>query len=167
MLEFMKFIVANIQQRLGCFTLAVVLGLSLVGAMLGGCPLALTRVKSTGGNTATLALGKDINYRERRNVDRFLSSQDAREISNKPSLINDLDWLAKHPQLQAFLKSHPRIRKDSKEHPEVALWSAGGVLSNVRARQGESNSEKIESANKDRRQQVAFLNFLALLMLAY
>jgi hypothetical protein len=164
----LEFIVTSIRQQLDRFTLAIVLGMSLMGPLLGGCLLALTQVKSTSGTLASPAQDKDINRRELGYFDRFLDnhSKDVKELNNKPSLINDLDWMAKHPQLQAFLRNHPRIRKDLKEHPAPS-WSRRSNLSVVSLRQTESRSEKTESANKDAGQQAAFLNLLALLMLAY
>ncbi len=41
----------------------------------------------------------------------------ARELGNKPSLMQDAGYLKKHPELSAFFTEHPEIRDAMNENP--------------------------------------------------
>lgn len=53
-------------------------------------------------------------------TDAFMKNhpQVAGELKNDPNLINDPNYLAKHPQLDNYLAKHPEVRKDWQEHPK-------------------------------------------------
>ena len=42
----------------------------------------------------------------------------AGELKKDPNLINDPNYLAKHPELNNYLAQHPGIRREAEAHPE-------------------------------------------------
>jgi hypothetical protein len=67
--------------------------------------------------------GKDITRNEVRDFDNFLDRHPAieRDLEKNPSLANNADYLARHPELNNFLTSHPRIREDVRQNPRVFM----------------------------------------------
>ncbi len=67
--------------------------------------------------------GKDIAPAELKNFDDFLDKHPAmdKELEKNPSLVNNADYLAKHPELKQFLADHPQIREDVREHPRAFM----------------------------------------------
>ena len=67
--------------------------------------------------------GKDISAAEVKNFDDFLDKHPAmeKELQKNPALVNDPNYLAKHPELKEFLNSHPAVRADLAEHPKVFM----------------------------------------------
>ena len=61
----------------------------------------------------------DINRTELNNFDRYLDDHPevARELRNKPSLIDNPNWLAQHPSTQQFLNNHPGVRQQLAQNP--------------------------------------------------
>ena len=68
---------------------------------------------------------KDITHSEMRNFDQYLDKhQDVRnDLAKNPNLINDPNYLAKHPHLKAFLEQHPNTREELKENPTAFMKS--------------------------------------------
>ena len=54
------------------------------------------------------------------NFDRFLDSHPNvdRELRKNPSLINDPNYLSKHPDLRTFLSKHPNVQRDVTANPQ-------------------------------------------------
>jgi phage-related protein len=67
--------------------------------------------------------GKDISPAEVKNFDEFLDKHPAvdKELRKNPALVNDPNYVAKHPELREFLNNHPAIRQDLAEHPRVFM----------------------------------------------
>ncbi len=67
--------------------------------------------------------GGDITRPEAAQFDRFLDKHPevAEGLQKNPSLINNPQWLAKHPQLQSFLSRHPAVAKELKENPRAFM----------------------------------------------
>ena len=67
--------------------------------------------------------GKDITNAEVKNFDDFLDKHPAieKDLEKNPSLANNSDYVAKHPELGQFLASHPQIRNDLRENPRGLL----------------------------------------------
>ncbi len=65
----------------------------------------------------------DTTLRQLASMDRFLDSH--REISEQlrkdPSLINNRDWVEKHPALQEYLQQHPEVREEFRENPSAFM----------------------------------------------
>ena len=68
----------------------------------------------------------DITRREATNFDRFLDSHPAidHELRKNPALINNSEYIAKHPELKEFLENHPGVREETKETPRYFVRRA-------------------------------------------
>jgi hypothetical protein len=57
------------------------------------------------------------------NMDRFLDShpETAEQLRKDPSLVNNKEFVAKHPELQAYLQQHPGIREEISENPNAFM----------------------------------------------
>ena len=64
-----------------------------------------------------------ITQSELRNWDAYLDKHpDVRnDLSKNPGLIDDPNYLAKHPHLKQFLEQHPNTRAQLKAHPEAFM----------------------------------------------
>jgi hypothetical protein len=67
--------------------------------------------------------GKDISPAEVKTFDDFLDKHPAvnKELRKNPALVNDPNFVAKHPELKEFLSSHPAIRQDLAQHPRIFM----------------------------------------------
>jgi phage-related protein len=67
--------------------------------------------------------GRDIPVAEVRSLDAFLDNHSAieRELRKDPSLANNPDYLAKHPELKGYLDQHPLIRRELAENPRAVI----------------------------------------------
>lgn len=66
---------------------------------------------------------KDITGTELRNFDEYLDHHpnQARDIRNNPRLVDDPQYLAKHPELKEWLDHHPNTRAELRENPKAFL----------------------------------------------
>ena len=67
--------------------------------------------------------GRDIPAAEVQSFDNFLDNHSSieRELRKDPSLANNADYLAKHPELKTYLDQHPLIRQELTKHPRAVL----------------------------------------------
>jgi hypothetical protein len=65
----------------------------------------------------------DTTRRELASMDRFLDSHPelAEQLRKDPSLINNEEFVEKHPELQEFLQNHPGVREEFKENPNAFM----------------------------------------------
>ncbi len=65
----------------------------------------------------------DITRTEVRNFDEYLDRHpnQAREIKNNPRLVDDPQFLTKHPELKEWLDHHPNTRRELREHPNAFM----------------------------------------------
>ena len=65
----------------------------------------------------------DLNRQEVATMDQFVDKNPGieRELSRNPSLVNNADYLAAHPQLQAFLSQHPNVKEEIAENPRYFM----------------------------------------------
>jgi hypothetical protein len=65
----------------------------------------------------------DTTRRELAEMDRFLDSHPevAQQLRKDPSLINNQEFVEKHPELQEFLQNHPGVREEFKENPNAFM----------------------------------------------
>jgi hypothetical protein len=65
----------------------------------------------------------DTTRRELAEMDRFLDGHPevAEQLRKDPSLINNQDFLEKHPALQEFLQNHPGVREEFQENPNAFM----------------------------------------------
>jgi hypothetical protein len=66
---------------------------------------------------------KDTTRAEVRNFDKFLDSHPeiAEDLAKNPSLVNNQEFVNKHPDLKEFLQSHPGVREEVKENPQAFM----------------------------------------------
>jgi hypothetical protein len=95
--------------------------------------------------------GRDIPVQEVKSFDDFMDQHQAieRELKKQPSLLNNADYLAKHPELKMYLDQHPLIRQQLAENPR-ALFRAEKRFDKqenrqVRAERREERIERIET----------------------
>ena len=69
----------------------------------------------------------DITARELRIFDQYLDNHPdvAQALSRNPKLINNPDWLSKHPELKEWLENHPYASKKIKENPRAFMRREG------------------------------------------
>jgi hypothetical protein len=67
--------------------------------------------------------GRDIPAQEVRSLDGFLDKHPAIEsdLRKDPSLANNADYLAKHPDLKTYLDQHPLMRQQLAENPRAVI----------------------------------------------
>lgn len=76
----------------------------------------------------------DITRREIVDMDHFLDKHPeiAEQLRKDPSLIDNREWVARHPELQEYLQSHQRLAEVFRAHPDAFMrdedryeWSEG------------------------------------------
>ncbi len=65
----------------------------------------------------------DITRGELQKFNTFLDNHPgiAKDLQGNPSLVNDPNYLAQHPELKDFLEDHPGVRRELKEHPKFFM----------------------------------------------
>jgi hypothetical protein len=65
----------------------------------------------------------DITRQEIVDMNHFLDEhpETAEQLRKDPSLIDNREWLAKHPELQQYLQSHPRISEAFRANPNLFM----------------------------------------------
>jgi phage-related protein len=68
---------------------------------------------------------RDTSQGEMMSFGRFLSGHSSlgQQLSKDPSLVNNKEWLASHPELGEFLKSHPGARAELTKNPQAFMSS--------------------------------------------
>jgi hypothetical protein len=68
----------------------------------------------------------DANHGEMASFGQFLSGHDsvAQQLAKNPSLANNEEYIANHPELKAYLQAHPGAQEQLKENPQAFLQSA-------------------------------------------
>jgi hypothetical protein len=63
--------------------------------------------------------GGDVSRGEAASADKYLDQHPeiARQLQRDPRLIDNPNYLAKHPSLQNYLQNHPEVKEDWKQHP--------------------------------------------------
>jgi hypothetical protein len=66
---------------------------------------------------------RDTTRRELLKFDQFLDKhrEIAEQVRKNPSLVNNDEFVKKHPALQTYLKEHPGVRKEAKENPNAFM----------------------------------------------
>jgi hypothetical protein len=66
---------------------------------------------------------RDTTVRELASMDRFLDSHPevAEQLRKKPSLVNNEEFVEKHPALQQYLQDHPGVREEITENPNAFM----------------------------------------------
>src|SRR5258706_11647241 len=66
---------------------------------------------------------RDITRQQLATMDRFMDSHPeiAEQLRKNPVLINNKDFVEKHPALQEFLQTHPEVREEFRENPNAFM----------------------------------------------
>ncbi len=89
----------------------------------------------------------DTTRRELAEMDRFLDSHPevAEQLRKDPSLINNQEFVEKHPELQEFLQNHPGVREEFKENPNAFMRQEN------RYERHEGDEDRDRDRDRDRR----------------
>ena len=112
------------------------------------------RVRAQQGNQKS---DNDINRHELESFDGFLDANPevARELIKNPSLIDDQNFVNKHPNLARFLQNHPDVRKEIRENPqgfmqrEQRFQNSGEDINNTELRNFDSFLDSHPQISKD------------------
>ncbi len=107
---------------LAALTVGVALWMAPTASARQGQPPAQTQTQSA-PPTHPGDHDRDITRRELRNFDRYLDAHPevAEDLRKNPNLINDPDWVNRHPELKEWLEKHPHAREELKEHPRAFM----------------------------------------------
>lgn len=109
---------------LAALTIVLALWMASTASAMQGQPATQTQTQSTPPTKAHPGgTDQDITRRELRNFDRYLDAHPevAQELRKDPNLINNPDWVNKHPELKEWLAKHPHARGELKEHPRAFM----------------------------------------------
>jgi hypothetical protein len=95
--------------------------LALVALMWAGKP-AWGQMSTQPGPTGPPTIqprDDDAMQREMASFDKYLDGHPeiAEQLRKNPSLINDKEFVERHPELQEYLQQHPRVREEISENP--------------------------------------------------
>jgi menaquinone-dependent protoporphyrinogen IX oxidase len=95
---------------------------------------------------------RDTTRRELAGMDRFLDSHPevSEQLRKDPSLINNREWVDKHPALQEYLQTHPGIREEFKENPSAFMQQENRYDQREERREGDRDTTHRELASMDR-----------------
>src|ERR1700722_15701306 len=79
-----------------------------------------TRAQSTATQDSRMVQTDDITRRDLARFDQFLDSHRdvAGELRQTPSLIDDPEYLQKHPELNTYLQDHPSVKQEISQRPD-------------------------------------------------
>src|SRR4029077_9052184 len=74
-------------------------------------------------NTQAMPRDNDTTRRELASFDQFMDGHPevAEQIHRDPSLVNNEEFVEKHPALQEYLQQHPEVRQEIRENPNVFM----------------------------------------------
>jgi len=77
----------------------------------------------TGPASIAGAQDRDTTRRELATFDRFLDHHPnvARDLNQRPWLVNNRDYMEDHPDLREFLRNHPEVREELRENPRAFM----------------------------------------------
>jgi hypothetical protein len=99
--------------------LSVIAATLLAGTLFSPALAQVGGTANPGQPPAVTSGNPDINQRELRNYDRFADSHPevAEQLNKNPRLVDNPQFLSKHPEFSEFLKNHPGARTEFKKHP--------------------------------------------------
>jgi phage-related protein len=95
---------------------------------------------------------RDTTRRELANMDQFLDShrEVAEQLRKDPSLIDNRQWVEKHPALQEFLETHPGVREEFRENPNAFMQREERFDRREELREGDRDTTRRQLASMDR-----------------
>jgi hypothetical protein len=119
---------------------AAVLGMIALGAMMSS-GAAMAQDTSTNDVTKQGGPGNEANnpgsrYQTMEEFDRWMQKnpETREELRKDPSLLNNPDYVAKHPELQKFMDEHPRFREAARKNPEKMMHKSYNVKHQAKER---------------------------------
>ncbi len=93
-----------------------------------------------------IGLDNDTTRAELSSFDQFLDSHPAvaKDLKQNPNLINNPQYLSKHPGLKDYLQDHPQVREELKENP-------GAFMSRERGLEGKEEKTEGKKHHKHHR----------------
>jgi phage-related protein len=93
----------------------------------------------------------DVTRRQFASFDNFLDSHPevAEQLRKDPSLVNNQEFVGKHPQLQQYMQQHPEIREELSQNPN-AFMHQEERYDRGEDRTGERGLSRSELANMDK-----------------
>jgi hypothetical protein len=94
----------------------------------------------------------DLTRRQLTSFDEFLDSHPelSAQIRNNPSLVNNTQFVADHPELQQYLQDHPEVRADLAQNPNAVTRQEEGYDRTQDRRDQDRNLSHAELVNMDR-----------------
>jgi hypothetical protein len=114
---------------------AVVLGGMSFGAVAQDNPSTTQEPSTSGARPGEPAEKRGARNETMRGFDHWMRQNPdaAEEIRKDPSLLNNSEYMAKHPDLQKFMEDHPDFRRAVKKNPDRVVHK--GVHMNKEARE--------------------------------
>lgn len=96
------------------------------------------------------------------NFDRFMDSHSeiAEQVRKDPSLVNNREFVEKHPELQEFLQNHPGVREEIKENPNAFMRQENRYERTEDGRDGDNRKDKDRDRDTTRRELANFDHFM-------
>jgi len=93
----------------------------------------------------------DTTRQELAQFDRFLDShrEIGEQLRKNSSLINDKEFLAKHPALQTYLQQHPAFRQEIRENPNAFMRQENRFDRREEARENDATRRDTETESRD------------------
>ncbi len=100
---------------------------------------------------------RDVTRGELASADRFMDSHPeiAEQLRKDPTLINNKEFVEKHPALQEFLKTHPETGEELREHPNAFMRQEQRF-----DEREESRNREASPGDRDRQNSTSFGQFL-------
>ena len=85
---------------------------------------ATVNAQSTPAQQLAGVRDNDTTRRELTSFDSFMDGHPeiAEQVRKNPSLVNDEQFVEKHPALQQYLQEHPGVREEMSENPNAFMW---------------------------------------------
>jgi len=114
--------------------------LVLIPLVLLGVPAS---AQSVSGQSNVRIQDNDTTRIELAHFDQFMDShrEIAEQLRKDPSLVNNREFVEKHPALQTYLQEHPGVREEIKENPNAFMRQENRFDRQEDRRQGERDSD--------------------------
>lgn len=98
--------------------------------------------------------GNDVDRAELARADAFFDKHPNlyNELKKDPRLVDDPNFMAKHPEFKEFLTQHPELRSDIKSHPKTFLSKERKFERNEADRKEDRREDRKQDRKEDRRE---------------
>ena len=122
--------------------LTTVLGLILFSAVMSGAAFAQASTDNAAPLPGQPAENPGSRADTMQGFDRWVhdNPQAAKELKKDPSLINNSDWMAKHPDLNTYMNNHPDFKQEMQKNPDRMM------------RHGQADARRAKTRHEARRE---------------